>query len=1079
MTAAGWAQLLVLVAAIVGGTRLLGPYLAGVFGDDERAFGGRFFLRLERPIYRLCGIDERREQRWTTYAQSLLAFSAASVLLLFGIQRLQGTLPFNPTDVGGVPTALSWNTAVSFVTNTNWQNYASESTMSHLTQMAGLAVQNFVSAAVGLAVAVALIRGLARRRSSTIGSFWVDLVRGTVRVLLPLAMVFTVVVVSQGAVQTLRGPEVATTVEGATQSIPGGPFASQEGIKEIGTNGGGTLNANSAHPLSNPNGFTNLFQIAALLLIPFGLTYAYGRMVKDQKQGWVVFGAMFALWAGSVALASGSEVQGNRDIDHLGARVTQEVGDGQAGGNMEGKEVRFGPAASGLFAASTTGTSTGAVNSAHDSFTPLGGMAPLVNMMLGEVNPGGVGAGLYGMLVFALLAVFIAGLMVGRTPEYLGKKIQAAEMKLVVLYIVAVPLAVLGFLGASVLLGTASSSILPGHQGTPHGLTEVAYAFTSAGNNNGSAFGGLTGATDWYNTTLGMAMLGRSLLPDDPGPGHRRVAGPEAARPAVGGHVPDGNPTVRRTARGRGPHRRRLDLLPGARPRPDRGAPLAVIESTLLRRAVGDAFVKLHPRTMARNPVMFVVEIGSVLTTFVFLRDFGSATGEENLFAGLVAAWLWFTVLFANLAEAVAEGRGKAQADSLRKARADTVARVRRNGVIVEVPSPQLDLGDECVVTAGEVIPGDGEIIEGIASVDESAITGESAPVIRESGGDRSAVTGGTRVLSDEIVVRITARPGETFLDRMIALVEGASRQKTPNEIALNILLAGLTIIFLLATVTLQPLAIYSGAEQDLVVLIALLVCLIPTTIGALLSAIGIAGMDRLVQRNVLAMSGRAVEAAGDCSTLLLDKTGTITLGNRQAAAFHVAVGVEEHLLADAAQLSSLADETPEGRSIVVLAKERYGIRERELHDAVLVPFTAQTRMSGLDLDGRVVRKGAADSVKRYLVERGGAFPSDLDDVVAAVARSGGTPLVVAEGNRALGVVELKDVVKPGMARPLRRAPGDGHPHGDDHRRQPAHGHGHRRRGGGRRLPRRGHPRGQDGAHQGRAGGRPPRGDDR
>ena len=448
---------------------------------------------------------------------------------------------------------------------------------------------------------------------------------------------------------------------------------------------------------------------------------------------------------------------------------------------------------------------------------------------------------------------------------------------------------------------------------------------------------------------------------------------------------------------------------------PSKSGQRSLLDPAILRRAIGDSFVKLHPRTMARNPVMFVVELGSVLTTFVFLRDLRSASGEENLFAGLVAAWLWFTVLFANLAEAVAEGRGKAQADSLRRARSDTTARVRRNGTIVEVPSPQLDLGDECVVTAGELIPGDGEIIEGIASVDESAITGESAPVIRESGGDRSAVTGGTRVLSDEIVVRITARPGETFLDRMIALVEGASRQKTPNEIALNILLAGLTIIFLLATVTLQPLAIYSGAEQDLVVLIALLVCLIPTTIGALLSAIGIAGMDRLVQRNVLAMSGRAVEAAGDCSTLLLDKTGTITLGNRQAAAFHPVAGVEERELADAAQLSSLADETPEGRSIVVLAKERFAIRERELRHAVLVPFTAQTRMSGLDLEGRVVRKGAADSVKRYIVDLGGTFPPELEQVVADVARSGGTPLVVAEGARALGVVELKDVVKEGM----------------------------------------------------------------
>ncbi|MBL8774801.1 MAG: potassium-transporting ATPase subunit KdpB [Acidimicrobiales bacterium] len=449
-----------------------------------------------------------------------------------------------------------------------------------------------------------------------------------------------------------------------------------------------------------------------------------------------------------------------------------------------------------------------------------------------------------------------------------------------------------------------------------------------------------------------------------------------------------------------------------------------MFDPEILRPAVGDAFRKLDPRVAMRNPVMFVVLIGSVVTTLVFLRDLGSSTASENVFAGLVALWLWFTVLFANLAEAVAEGRGKAQADSLRRAKADTTARVRRSGgAIDEVPSPQLAIGDECVVTAGDVIPGDGEVIEGIASVDESAITGESAPVIRESGGDRSAVTGGTRVLSDEIVVRITAKPGETFLDRMIALVEGASRQKTPNEIALNILLAGLTIIFLLATVTLQPLAIYSGAEQPIIILVALLVCLIPTTIGALLSAIGIAGMDRLVQRNVLAMSGRAVEAAGDCSTLLLDKTGTITLGNRQASEFIPVGDVTEAHLAEVAQLSSLADETPEGRSVVVLAKEQYGLRERELAGAELVPFTAQTRMSGVDFEGRSIRKGAADSVRRWVEEAGVDVPPELGQVVDGIASAGGTPLVVAEGDevggsatrRALGVIHLKDVVKQGM----------------------------------------------------------------
>jgi K+-transporting ATPase ATPase B chain len=448
----------------------------------------------------------------------------------------------------------------------------------------------------------------------------------------------------------------------------------------------------------------------------------------------------------------------------------------------------------------------------------------------------------------------------------------------------------------------------------------------------------------------------------------------------------------------------------------------SLLDPVILKGAVVDSFRKLAPRTMVRNPVMFVVWVGSILTTILFVRDLvdGDASAKENLFAGLVAAWLWFTVLFANFAEAVAEGRGKAQADTLRRARSDTVARRRLpDGSLVPTPSSELSVDDVVVVEAGEMIPSDGEIIAGIASVDESAITGESAPVIRESGGDRSAVTGGTRVLSDQIVVRITARPGETFLDRMIALVEGASRQKTPNEIALNILLAGLTIIFLLATVTLQPLAIYSGDEQPVIVLVALLVCLIPTTIGALLSAIGIAGMDRLVQHNVLAMSGRAVEAAGDCSTLLLDKTGTITLGNRQAAEFLPLAGVTEERLASAAQLASLADETPEGRSIVVLAKERHNVREREVGHATLVPFTAQTRMSGLDIDGTSVRKGAADSVRQWVVDAGGKAPDDLAPLVEGVATAGGTPLVVAEATgdevEVLGVIHLKDVVKEGM----------------------------------------------------------------
>jgi K+-transporting ATPase ATPase B chain len=415
---------------------------------------------------------------------------------------------------------------------------------------------------------------------------------------------------------------------------------------------------------------------------------------------------------------------------------------------------------------------------------------------------------------------------------------------------------------------------------------------------------------------------------------------------------------------------------------------------------------------------MFVVEVGSVLTTVLLVRDVMRHQGEFG-FNLQITLWLWFTVLFANFAEAMAEGRGKAQADALRKARSETVAnRVLPDGKIEKIASSKLRSGDLVSVSAGEFIPGDGEIVEGVASVDESAITGESAPVIREAGGDRSAVTGGTRVLSDNLKIKITSNPGETFLDRMIALVEGAERQKTPNEIALNILLAGLTVIFLLAVVTLQPFAIYSGSPQTVFVLVSLLVCLIPTTIGGLLSAIGIAGMDRLVQHNVLAMSGRAVEAAGDVNTLLLDKTGTITLGNRQAAEFVCARGVTEAQLADAAQLSSLPDETPEGRSIVVLAKERYGLRGRDLaaHQTHFVPFTAQTRMSGVNLDGREIRKGASDAISKYISSvNGNGLPKDVQATVEQIARSGGTPLVVSENKHALGVIHLKDIVKGGI----------------------------------------------------------------
>ena len=448
-----------------------------------------------------------------------------------------------------------------------------------------------------------------------------------------------------------------------------------------------------------------------------------------------------------------------------------------------------------------------------------------------------------------------------------------------------------------------------------------------------------------------------------------------------------------------------------------------LFDREIVGRAFAASFAKLNPGTLAKNPVMFVVEAGAALTTVFVVRDIFA--GASNLLFGIqISLWLWFTVLFANFAEAMAEARGKAQADTLRKTKSDTIAkRLTPRGEMEDVPASKLRAGDVVLCECGATIPGDGEVIEGIATVDESVITGESAPVIRESGGDRNAVTGGTRVLSDWVKIKITSNPGETFLDRMIALVEGAERQKTPNEIALNILIAGLTLIFLLAVITLQPFAAYSvgaagsGQVPSVAVLVSLLVCLIPTTIGGLLSAIGIAGMDRVMQHNVLAMSGKAVEASGDVNTLLLDKTGTITLGNRQAVEFLAVQGVAEGELADAAQLSSLADETPEGRSIVVLAKEKYGLRGRDVaeHEAHFIPFSAYTRMSGVDLDGQRLRKGATEAIANFVREQNGTVPSDLTEMADRISRTGGTPLAVADGARILGVIHLKDIVKGGM----------------------------------------------------------------
>jgi K+-transporting ATPase ATPase A chain len=504
---------LLLVVALAATAPVLGRYMATVYAGD--APGERFFGPIDRAIYRVCRIDARREQRWNVYAVSLLAFSFVSILAVYAIQRLQGLLPLNPTDRGAVAPSGAWNVAISFVTNTNWQWYSGEATMSHLTQMLALTVQNFVSAAVGLTIAVAIIRGLIRTRTRQLGNFWVDLIRTMTRILLPLALLFSVVLMSQGVIQNFHGFTRAQTVEQVSnadgtvtdsQLIPGGPFASQEAIKELGTNGGGPLNANSAHPFENPTPVSNFLELYALLLIPFSVVVMFGRMVGDRRQSRLLLALMAGLlvvFAGFTMLA---EQNGNPRLTAIG--VDQSTSTTQAGGNLEGKELRIGAADCGLFAGATTGTSTGAVNCMHDSFTPLGGTAPMLSMMLGEVSPGGVGVGLMGMLHFALLAVFIAGLMVGRTPEYLGKKIQASEMKLVTLYILAMPLALLGFAAAAVLLKSADT-----YQAGPHGLSEVLYNYASATNNNGSAFGYQSTGTHWYTVTQGVAMLiGRFFL---------------------------------------------------------------------------------------------------------------------------------------------------------------------------------------------------------------------------------------------------------------------------------------------------------------------------------------------------------------------------------------------------------------------------------------------------------------------------------------------------------------------------------------------------------------------------------------
>ncbi|MCU0310904.1 MAG: potassium-transporting ATPase subunit KdpA [Acidimicrobiales bacterium] len=508
-------QLVLFLAVLAVTVPPLSRYLARVFGDPEHhgvpqaTPGDRLFLPVERLIYRVCRIDPRSEQRWTTYALSLLAFSALSVLALYALLRFQAWLPLNPDGQEAVSPGVAFNTAISFVTNTNWQAYGGETTMSHLSQMLGLTVQNFVSAAAGMAVIVAVIRGLTRRGSATLGNFWVDLTRVVVRILVPLSLLVAVVLVSQGVIQNFSGTTEVIAVAGGAQELPGGPAASQVAIKQLGTNGGGFFNVNSAHPFENPNAWSNLVQTWAIVALPLAIPLAYGRMAKDRRQGSVLLAVMVVLWLGSVLVATAAETSGNPLLADVGA--DQSVVATQPGGNMEGKDVRFGPATCALWAGSTTGTSNGSVNCMHDSMTPAGGGVAMVNMLLGEVSPGGVGVGLMGLLVYALLAVFIAGLMVGRTPEYLGKKVQATEMKLVVLFIAVMPLTVLTLSAISIRLGTVLDTSIqdPG----PHGLSEVLYAFASQGNNNGSAFAGFTADTPWMTTSGGIALLaGRFAL---------------------------------------------------------------------------------------------------------------------------------------------------------------------------------------------------------------------------------------------------------------------------------------------------------------------------------------------------------------------------------------------------------------------------------------------------------------------------------------------------------------------------------------------------------------------------------------
>lgn len=795
-------QILSAVASVVTvGTALLlvhrplGDYLAWVFSSPHD-------WRMERRLYQLLGVDPRGEQSWQAYLRAVLSLSLVGLVLAYALQRLQHLLPLS-LGLPPVPADLAFNTAVSFVANTNWQAYSPEQTVGHLVQMTVLTVQNFVSAGVGMAVAVALVRGLASRGVHTLGNFWVDVVRVHLRVLLPFAVLTAVLLVGAGTVQNLHGFTEVTTVTGGTASVPGGPVASQEAVKMLGTNGGGFYNANSAHPFENPSPWTNLLQVFLLLVIPVSMTRTFGRMVADLRAGRMVVATMVVLFLLVLTALTLAELSGAGTAPEL------------AGAASEGKEQRFGVVGSTLFATATTGTSGGAANSMHGSYTALGGMVLIVNMVLGEVSPGGVGSGLYAILVMVVLAVFVVGLLLGRA----------------------------------------------------------------------------------------------------------------------------------------------------------------------------------------------------------------------------LALWLWLTLLAANFAESLAEGRGRSQTATLRLMREDTTAQLvtrydarhdpsAQQAAVRDVGSSELRPGDVVVVGAGGLIPADGEVVWGITTVDESAITGESAPVIRESGGERSGVTGGTRVLSDRVVVRVSVRTGDTVVDRMIDLAVGARRQKAPTELALSALLSSFSLSFLLLALTLNAVAVPFAAPLSIPVLVALVACLLPTEIAALLSVTGIAGMYQLLQRNVLLDSAHALETAGDITTVLLDKTGTITVGDRRATSFVPVAGTTMEELVRAAALSSLDDPTPEGRSTLALAQAEAGVAAQG-SPGRSVPFSAHTRMSGRDLEDVRFRKGAESAVLAWLKQAGNqqtrAVAKELRACTTRIARAGGTPLVVAEQpvqghGRVLGVIELKDVVKSSVA---------------------------------------------------------------